>query len=372
MKSYKSRICWSLISVGLLVLMGFGLNTANHPVHADVFNNNQPNITNSLRNQGDTKPTSKISINGLDGMNTDPDAGDLNNNELQNWVNSDIYDSNYANILNGANNYNHEHQNSQNNQNNQLPNPNMLNGNNNTNSNPGSNVNNDTNSNNQSNTNSLVAFSDNDGQVLNNYQNLIKDSKPGKPFNHNVKQNKKGRQIKSNRNHRHFLNKKRRHIASPKIALSYRYLIPKRAIHLHTTARFGNKHSNAGYLTPRKSVKILKAYRFNHQLRYAVKVGKRTFYITGNHKLVENAFYQKNIFNGRFGKTPKAVAKRRCYMYSNLHYTRKSHKRLVKIGRSLKIKRVINVGRKGNEVTRFHLTNGMYITANKSWVKVIK
>lgn len=134
----------------------------------------------------------------------------------------------------------------------------------------------------------------------------------------------------------------------------------KRAMRLHQNVNFTKpiKSFAKKSRVNAPSFKILGvAYSSNGTKRYKVKGG----YITANPKYVTNLYYQSNT------KHIKPIV-RAVFGYHERHFT--ASKRIVKYkkGTRLNVRRIVKSGK----ITRYQLTNGLYVTANKqlvAWTK---
>ncbi|MFD1124066.1 DUF5776 domain-containing protein [Lentilactobacillus raoultii] len=143
-----------------------------------------------------------------------------------------------------------------------------------------------------------------------------------------------------------------------------------RAIHLYRSANFERSQRLASYSRVKRTERpmfIVLGYRrstggalrfqvrdINHGKHTAGKVG----YITASHRYVVNAYYQSLPKTRRLTViSPKGV---HAYRSRNLTGRSRSYKR----GTRLKVKRLL----KHNLTTRYQLTNGYYVTANKKLV----
>lgn len=107
--------------------------------------------------------------------------------------------------------------------------------------------------------------------------------------------------------------------------------------------------------------------KHGNYLRYEVRQGSHYYFMTGNSKQVRNAYIQpREMRHHRYIRATRKIA-----VYKSKYYSKRTKLYNVRIGRKIRIKRVIHMGDKTHEITRFQLTNGRYITANRNYVKVI-
>lgn len=110
-------------------------------------------------------------------------------------------------------------------------------------------------------------------------------------------------------------------------------------------------------------------------VRYEFRDAKRTrLFVTGDEHYTQNNYFQANDFaNARkFNGTPVIRIIRNSREYTSPRYNNKTFVRNLKRGTKVAIKRVFFIGRKGDYQTRFQLTNGHYVTANKNNVEFVK
>lgn len=142
---------------------------------------------------------------------------------------------------------------------------------------------------------------------------------------------------------------------------NYPYAVyAKRTMRLHSNVNFTKplRSYKKQSRTKAPSFKVLGvAYSKNGAKRYKVKGG----YITANPKFVTNLYYQSNT------KKIKPIVGN-IYGYRQSKFT--GSKRIVKYkkGHQLNVRRIVTSGK----ITRYQLTNGLYVTANKQLVQWTK
>lgn len=133
------------------------------------------------------------------------------------------------------------------------------------------------------------------------------------------------------------------------------YVYNKRTIRLHRNANLTSPVKTYRQ-TARRHAKTFKiigtAKSTNGALRYRVKGG----YITASKKHVANLYYQTHT------KRIRVIADKGINQYKDAKLTKRAGH--VKRGKVLRIKKLVKVG----NVTRYQLTNGNYITGNKTMV----
>lgn len=135
-----------------------------------------------------------------------------------------------------------------------------------------------------------------------------------------------------------------------------------RTIFAYGSSRFtkGNRSRGFRYTTRSNShVWYVRGIEFSKTgiLRYKVGHGK---FITGNENFVTNAYYRHNFKEFRVIK-PSGV-----FMYKSLHFTNKNRILRLRKGQILHVKRIIHIGKA--DMTRLQLTNGSFVTSNKTFV----
>lgn len=131
----------------------------------------------------------------------------------------------------------------------------------------------------------------------------------------------------------------------------------KRAMRLHKTVELDHplQTYKKQVRTKAKSFDVLGvAYSKNGAKRYRVKGG----YITANSEYVTNQYYQSNT------KKLQVIGKA-INSYTGTKFTRNQRVRHYKKGAKLNVRRIVKHGK----ITRYQLTNGRYVTANKQLVK---
>lgn len=131
----------------------------------------------------------------------------------------------------------------------------------------------------------------------------------------------------------------------------------KRAMRLHKTVEldYPLQTYKKQVRTKAKSFDVLGvAYSKNGAKRYRVKGG----YITANSEYVTNQYYQSNT------KKLQVIGKA-INSYTGTKFTKNQRVRHYKKGTKLNARRIVKHGK----ITRYQLTNGRYVTANKQLVK---
>lgn len=106
--------------------------------------------------------------------------------------------------------------------------------------------------------------------------------------------------------------------------------------------------------------------------KYSLSNGKAERFITGNDNYTRNSYYQSNEFRNaeKHGRATLYVT-RQSREYTSPRYNNKTYVRTLNVGKKLNVKKLIFIGRKGDYQTRFQLSNGHYVTANKNNVKLV-
>lgn len=127
------------------------------------------------------------------------------------------------------------------------------------------------------------------------------------------------------------------------------------------------KHNIKGLDLTFPTLKLINVENTKRGVKFTVKLkGKPLTFFIKSHNDIANAYYKTGDVKHK--RSFKIKVLHRVQEHKSTKFTSDDTGRTYKAGTTLKVKKIIN----NNGITRFKLTNGKLITANKYWVSVIK
>lgn len=121
-----------------------------------------------------------------------------------------------------------------------------------------------------------------------------------------------------------------------------------------------------------KEFKVTSLQNSSSKVVYEIRIGDHNYFIDGSPIYTQNAYVQNSEVAPRLQQNNLNIRiKKTCSVFKSRYYNSNTWLHELACGTVLHVAKVIHIGPAGYQQTRFVLSNGDYVTANKNYVQIV-